>query len=170
MASNSAWFEKFCVEIIFIDYQTCQKPCCSTCWYFSSLHFAKANFWMSNFNLAIDEGDRSASCDVQQYSKYGYITHHGLCRLHAKYHHTQMGYTVVMCIWNVDAQQRQRDFTWAKLCYMMSVSNKLSYLLVSIILLSQDIFAIIFTVKFKTNNIAFTIKHSFEGQSNWKMD
>ena len=106
------------------------------------------------------------SCDVLQYSKYGYITHHGLCCLHAKYHHTQMGYMVVMSMWNIDVQQRQRYLTWAKLCCMMSISNKLSYLLVSIILLSQDRVTIIFTVKFKNNNITFTILHSFEGQSN----
>ena len=125
---------------------------------------------MSSFNLVIDGGDRSVSSDVQQYSKYGYITHHDLCCLHAKYHHTQLGYTVVMSIWNVDAQQRQRYLNWDKSCYIMSVSHKLSYLFVSIILLSQDRITIIFTVKFKINNIAFNIKISFEGQSNWNMD
>ena len=71
-------------------------------------------------------------------------------------------------LWNVDTQQRY--LTGAKLCYMMSVSNKLTYLLVSIILFSQDRVTLIFTVKFKTNSIAFTMKHSFEGQSNWNMD
>ena len=115
-------FGKFCVEIIFIDHQTCQKPCRSTCWSFSSLHVAGVHFSMSSFNLVIDEGDRSVSCNVQQYSKYGYITHHRLCCLHAKYYHTQLGYMVVMSIWIVDAQQRHSYLTCAKSCYIMSVS------------------------------------------------
>ena len=159
-------FENFFVRIIFIDHQTCQKSCRITCWLFSSLHFAGAHFWMSRFNLVTDEGDRSVSCDFQQYAKYGYNTHHGLCCLHAKYHRTQLGHAVVMSIWNVDAQQRQRHLNKAESCYIMSVSNKLSYLPVSIILLSQDKVTIIFTVKYNISNIAFTIKDSFEGQSN----
>ena len=57
-----------------------------------------------------------------------------------------------------------------RICYFMSVSNKVSYLIVSIMLLSQDRIIIIFTVKFEINNIAFTLKDSFEGQSNWKMN
>ena len=75
-----------------------------------------------------------------------------------------------MRIWNVDAQQRQRHLTWAESCYIMSVSNKLSYLLVIIMLLSQDRITIIFTVKSKVNNITFNTKYSFECQSNWNMD
>ena len=134
------------------------------------IHVAGAHFWMPSFNLVIDDGDHSVSCNVQQYSKYGYITHHGLCCLHAKYHHTQLGYTVVMSIWNTDAQQRQSYLTWAKSCYIMLVSNKLSYMLVIIMLLSQDRVTTICTVKFKINNIAFIIKDAFEGQSNWNMD
>ena len=125
---------------------------------------------MSSFSLVIDEGDRSVSCDVQQYSKYGYITHHWLCCLHAKYHHTKLRHTVIMNIWNVDAQQRQKDPTWTGLCYVMSVSRKLFYLLVSLMLLSQDRVTIILTVKFKINNTAFAIKGSFEGQSIWNFD
>ena len=142
-------FEKFCFEIIFIDHQTYQKPC----WQFLSLQFAGVNFWMLSFNLVID--DWGPSCDVQQYSKFGYIIHHGLI-LHAKYHHTKFGHAVAKNIWNVDAQQRQRYCTWADWCYVMSVSNKF-YLLVSIMLLSQDRAIMIFTVKFRINNIAFTI-------------
>ena len=125
---------------------------------------------MSSFNLVIDDGYHSVSCNVQQYSKYGYITHHGLCCLYAKYHHTQLGYTVFMSIWNTDAQQRQSYLTWAKSCYIMLVSNKLSYMNDNIMLLSQDRVTIICTAKFKINNIAFTIKDGFEGQSNWNMD
>ena len=37
-------------------------------------------------------------------------------------------------------------------------------------LLSQYRVTIIFTVKFKIDNIAYTIKGRFEGQSNWNMD
>ena len=36
-------------------------------------------------------------------------------------------------------------------------------------MLSQDRIIIIFTVKFEVNNIAFTLKDSLGGQSNWKM-
>ena len=36
-------------------------------------------------------------------------------------------------------------------------------------MLSQDRFTVVFTVKFKINNV-FTIKDSFEGQSNWNMN
>ena len=153
-------FEKCCVEIIFIDHQTCPKPCCS---------------WGPLSNVQFPPGNRQRRpfCVMRrsaQYSKYGYITHQGIYCLHAKYHHTHVGYTVVMSIWNVDVHQRQSWLTWAKSCYIMSVSNKLSYLLVSIMLLSQDWGTIIFTVKFKINNIAFTIKDSFKGQSNWNVD
>ena len=110
---------------------------------------------------------------------HGYITHHGFFCLHVKYHYTKLGHTTVMNIWNVDAQQRQRYLTWSNhvilcqfqiSCYIMSVSNKLSYLLVSIVLLSHDRATIIFTLKVKMNIIAFIIKGSFEGRSNWNMD
>ena len=60
--------------------------------------------------------------------------------------------------------------TWAELCYIMSVSNKLSYLLASIMLLSPDRVNIIFTFKFEIDNIAFTSSGSFEDQFNWNMD
>ena len=52
----------------------------------------------------------------------------------------------------------------------MSLSNKWSYLFHSIMLLLQDRITIIFTVTFKINHIAFTIKISFEGQFNWKFN
>ena len=116
---------------------------------------------MSSFKLAIDKGDRSVSCDVQQYSKYGYITHHELFCLYAMYHNTQLGHAVVMNIWNVDAQLRQRYFTWTESCYIVLVLNKLSYLLISMMLLSQDRVTIIFAVKFEINNMTFTIKKLF---------
>ena len=41
-------------------------------------------------------------------------------------------------------------------CYFVSVSNKLSYLLVSIMLLSKDMIVIVFTVKFTINSLAST--------------
>ena len=66
----------------------------------------------------------------------------------------------------MDVQQRKGHLNNAESCHIMPASNKLSYLPVSIVLSSQDRVAIIFTVKFKTNNIAFTIKDSFEGQCN----
>ena len=114
---------------------------------------------MSSFNLIIiDVGGYSVSCDFQQYSKYGYITNHVLMCLRAKWHYTKLGYAVVMNTWNVDAQQRRRLLTWAESCYILSVSNNSSYLLVSIMLLSQNRVAMIFNVKSKINSIAFTIK------------
>ena len=71
-----------------------------------------------------------------------------------------------MNIWDVYAQQMQKYLILTEACYIMSGSSELSYLLVSIILLSQYRVAIIFTVTFKINYIAFTIKGSFEGLSN----
>ena len=55
--------------------------------------------------------------------------------------YTQLEHSVVMSIWNVDAQQRQIG---TESCYIMSVSHKLSYLLVRIMLLSQNMVTIIF--------------------------
>ena len=75
-----------------------------------------------------------------------------------------------MNICNVDAQQRQSYLTWADLCYIMSISSKLCDLNISIMLLSQDRVSIIFPVKFEINNIDFTIKGSFEGQSDLNVD
>ena len=66
-------------------------------------------------------------------------------------------------MWNVDAQQMQTYHIWVvEFCYFMSVSNKISYLLISIMLVSQDKIVIMFTVKFKLNNIVFTIKEVFK--------
>ena len=73
----------------------------------------------------------------KMYQVYGYITHHGLYCSHAKYHYINLGHTVVMKIWIIDSRQSQGYRTWAELCYFMSVSTKLSYLLDSIMLLSQ---------------------------------
>ena len=73
-----------------------------------------------------------------------------------------------MNIWNLNAQQRQTYHNWVELCYILSVSKKLSYLLATIMLLSQYKITIIFTVHFEMNNIAYTVKDSFEGRSNSK--
>ena len=123
---------------------------------------------MSSSNLVIDEGNLSVSGDVRQCSTSGYIILHGLFCLHAKDQYTRLGHTIVMKIWNAEAQQRQRYLNWDELYHIMSVLKRSSYLLV--MLSSQDMFTIIFTVKFEINNIAFTIKSSFEDQSNWNMN
>ena len=52
----------------------------------------------------------------------------------------------------------------------MSVTNKISYLHISIILLSSNRVAIIFIVKLEIDNIAFTIEYTFEGQSTENME
>ena len=62
------------------------------------------------------------------------------------YNYTNLGWAIVLNIWNIDARQRQTCHIREELCYFMSVSNKLFYLLVSIIPLSQDRIIIIFTV------------------------
>ena len=59
---------------------------------------------------------------------------------------------------NVDTEQRQMYLVWAESSYIMSVWNSLSYLLVSIMVLSQDRVTMIRFVKFRMNSIAFTIK------------
>ena len=53
--------------------------------------------------------------------------------------------------------------------YHVSFKN-LSNLLVSIMLLTQDMATIIFTVKFEINDIAFSIKVSFKSQFNSNMN
>ena len=63
-----------------------------------------------------------------------------------------------MNIWNIDAWQSQNYLTSADSCYFMSLSDKLSYLLDSIMLLSQIIVTVISTVKFERNNLPFTIE------------
>ena len=98
--------------------------------------------------------------------KYYHITHRGLLCSHVSYNYLNSGQTVVMIIWNEDVRQRQMYFIWVELCYFVSVSNTLYYLLVDIMLLSQNRVSIIFIVKFEINYIAFTIKDSFEDQTN----
>ena len=51
----------------------------------------------------------------------------------------------------------------------MSVSDKVSYLLDSIVLLSQIIATIISTVRSERNNLSFTIEDILKGEFNWNM-
>ena len=51
----------------------------------------------------------------------------------------------------------------------MSLSDKVSYLLDSIMLLSQIIAAMISTVKIERNNLPFTSEDILKGQLNWNM-
>ena len=64
----------------------------------------------------------------------------------------------IRSLWTIEMQTflTKAKNTWPELFYIMTVSNELSYLLVSIILLSQNRVTKIFTFKFKINNIAFT--------------
>ena len=91
---------------------------------------------MSRFNLVVGQGDFSVPGDRQQCSKYGYITYHGLFCPPAKYDFTNLGYSVVVSIGNVDARQKETQVIWVELRYFMSVSNMLSYLFVTFMLLS----------------------------------
>ena len=72
-----------------------------------------------------------------------------------------------MNIWNIDAQQRKKHLTSAESCYFVSLSDKLSYLLDSIMLLSQIIATMISTVKFERNNLPFTIEDILKVEFNW---
>ena len=127
-------FEKFCVDILFIDLQAFLKNMS----HYMLVVFVVTFCW-GPFSTWKSARETSVSGDVKQCSKHGYITHHGLwfC-LQFKYYYTELGHTVVMNIWNVDARQRQTYPTWADFGYIMSVSSNLYYLLISIVLLSQD--------------------------------
>ena len=74
-----------------------------------------------------------------------------------------------MDIWNVDAWQRQRYLTLAVSCYFVSLSDKVSYLLDSIMLLSQIMTTMISTVKFERNKLLFIIEDILEGEFNSNM-
>ena len=51
----------------------------------------------------------------------------------------------------------------------MSLSDQVSYLLDSIMLLSQVIATMISTAKFERNNLPFTTEHILKGEFNWQM-
>ena len=93
-------------------------------------------------------------------SKYGYIIRHGPFWSHAKYHCT---FRDIGSLW------RQGYVTWTESCCFMSVSNKLSYLLVNSMLLSQISATTIFIVKFERNKIALTNEDNLKCEFNWSM-
>ena len=64
---------------------------------------------------------------------------------------------------------RYRRLAKAESCYFIILSDKVSYLLYSIILLSQIIATTISTVKFERNNPSFTIGYILNGEFNWNM-
>ena len=57
-----------------------------------------------------------------------------------------------MTIWNIDAWQRHKNFSLTVSCYFMSFSDKVSYLLDSIMLLSQIIAVMISTAKLSSSS------------------
>ena len=61
-----------------------------------------------------------------------------------------------MTIWDIDAWQRRKYLSSAVSCYFMSISDKVSYLVDNIMLLSQIITTMISTAKFERNNLSFT--------------
>ena len=74
-----------------------------------------------------------------------------------------------MTIWNIDTWQRQKYLSSAVSCYFKSLSDKVSYLLDNIMLLSQIIATMISTAKFDWNNLTFTIENILKGKFNWNM-
>ena len=139
-------------------------------WWSPSLQVAEVHSWTSSFNIVFNEGDLSVPGDIQQCSKYGYIIWNKQFYSHATYHVTMMGFTEVMNIWNIDPDKEEKYLTWAQLYNLMSVSNRLSYLIIDIMLSSRSRVTIIFAVKFKINYITFTILDSFQGELNWNMN
>ena len=121
------------------------------------------------FIVVVNEGELPVPGDKQRCSNYGYNTRHGPFHTYAKYHCSKLRHAIVMNIWNKEAWQRQKYLTPAVSCYFMSLSDKLSYLLDSIMLLSQIIATMISTVKFKRNNLPFTIEDILKGEFNWNM-
>ena len=124
---------------------------------------------MSIFILVVNEGKLSVPGDNQRCSNYGYNTRHGPFKTYAKYHCSKLGHAVVMNIWNIDAWQRQKDLTSAESYYFMLLSDKVYYLLDSIMLLSQINATMISTVKFERNNFPFTTEDILKGEFNWNM-
>ena len=122
---------------------------------------------MSIFILVVNKRELSVPGDNQRGPNYGYNARHGPFNTYAKYHFSKLQHGVVMNIWNIEAWQRQKCLTPAVSCYFMSHSDKVSYLLDSIMLLSQIIATMISTVKLKKDNLPFTIEDIFKGE--WNM-
>ena len=74
-----------------------------------------------------------------------------------------------MTIRNIDAWQMQKYLSSAVSCYVMSLSDKVSYLLDNIMLLLQIIATMISTVKFERNSAPFTIENILQGEFNWNV-
>ena len=74
-----------------------------------------------------------------------------------------------MNIWNIGPDKGKKYITWAESCYFMTLSDKFSYLLNSIMLLSQIIATMISTVKFERNNLTFTVEDILKSEFNWNM-
>ena len=108
--------------------------------------------------LVVNEGELSVPADNQRCSNYGYDTRHETINTYAMYHFSKLGHAVVMTIRNRDAWQRQTYLTSAVSYYFMSLSENVSYLLDSIMLLSQIIATMISTIKFERNNLPFTFE------------
>ena len=124
---------------------------------------------MSIFILVVKDGELSVPGDNHRCSNYGYNVRHGPFNTYAKYHCSKLGHAVVMTIWNIDAWQRQKYISLAVSCYFVSLLDKVSYLLDSIILLSQIIATMISTAKFERNNLPFTIENILKAEINWNM-
>ena len=124
---------------------------------------------MSIFILVVKDGELSVPGDNHRCSNYGYNARHGPFNTYAKYHCSKLGHAVVMTIWNIDAWQRQKYISSAVSCYFVSLLDKVSYLLDSIILLSQIIATMISTAKFERNNLPFTIENILKAEINWNM-
>ena len=103
--------------------------------------------------------------DNQRCPNYGYNTRHGTFNTYAKYRCFKLGHAVVVNIWNIDVWPRQKYLTPAVSCYFMSLSNKVSYLLDSIVLLSQIIATMISTVKSDRNNYLSPLKTFLKASS-----
>ena len=124
---------------------------------------------MSIFILVVNEEELSVPGDNQRCSSYGYNTRHGTLNTYAKYRCSKLEHAVVVNIWKRDVWPRQKYLTPAVSCHFMSLSSKISYLLDSIVLLSQIIATMISTVKAERNNLSFTIKDILKGEFNWNM-
>ena len=124
---------------------------------------------MSIFILVVKEGELSVLGDSQRCSNYAFSTRHGPFNIYAKYHCSTSGHAVVMNILNIDARQRQKYLSSTVSCYFMLLSDKVSYLLDSIILLSQIIAYMIPTVPFERNNLPFTFEDILKGEFSWNM-
>ena len=124
---------------------------------------------MSIFILVVNKEELSVPGDNQRCSNYAYNTRHGTFITYDKYRYSKLGHAVVVSIWNIDVWPRQKYLTPAVSCYFMSLLDKVSYLLDSIVLLSQIIATMISIVKSERNNLSFTIEDIIKGEFNGNM-